>query len=302
MTAGSKPSLPYPILCLVTQLSYAQGQTLPALIDEALKGGVNMVQLREKELPTEELLALAMEVREVTLGRALFLVNQRPDVALAAGADGVHLGEEAMPVKAARHRVGDRHLIGRSVHSLAGAQEAEAQGADLLVVGTIFPSVSKPGVKTAGLGLLSQVARAITIPFLAIGGVEQGNVAQVMERGCSGVAVISAILGAADPRQAARELVEKMLPTSTHHPRRGTGSTGVAASMAKTGIITLTVNGKVRELKGPTTLERFLRDHGVNMQFVAVAYNGTVLRREEFGEITLNKGDTVEIVRPVGGG
>ena len=219
------PILPYPALCLVTQRSYARGTTLLALVEAALEGGVNMVQLREKEVPPEELLALAHEIREITRGRALFVVNQRMDVALASDADGVQLGEEAMSVKAAREQAGDRLLIGRSVHSVASAREAESQGADFLLVGTIFPTASKPGAEPAGLALLSDVAGAVATPFLAIGGVNRENAGQVMEQGCHGVTVISAILGAADPGQAARELMDEAL-VATSPPqqfREGTG-------------------------------------------------------------------------------
>ena len=220
MTTRSKPSLPYPILCLVTDCAYAQHERLATLAAMAIAGGVNMVQLRGKGLPGGELLLLAQQMREVTLGRALLLVNERVDVALAAGADGVQLGEAAMPVEAARGLSGDRLLIGRSVHSQKGAQDAEAQGADFLVVGTIFPTASKSGMAPAGPELLSRIAKTVTIPFLAIGGVNRENVAQVMEQGCSGAAVISAILGAEDPRQTSQELKEGMLPItpgSTSH-------------------------------------------------------------------------------------
>ena len=184
------------------------------LIEDAVDGGVNMIQLREKDLPKEELLILARQVREVIQDRALLLVNQKVDVALASGADGVQLGEEAVSVEAARDQVGDRLLVGRSVHSLEDALEAEVQGADLLIVGTVFPTASKPGAAPAGLGLLSRIAGAVTIPYLAIGGVNRSNVAQVMKHGCSGVAVISAILGAADPTRAARDLWEEIQQAS----------------------------------------------------------------------------------------
>ena len=220
MTTRSKPSLPYPILCLVTDGAYAQRDRLATLAAMAITGGVNMVQLRGKDLPGGELLLLAQQMREVTLGKALFLVNERVDVALAAGADGVQLGEAAMPVEAVRELSGDRLLIGRSVHSQEGAEEAEAQGADFLIAGTIFSTASKSGVAPAGPELLSQIAKTVTLPFLAIGGVNRENVAQVMEQGCSGVAVISAILGATDPGLAAQGLKAGILSTpsgSTSH-------------------------------------------------------------------------------------
>lgn len=211
MSTRAPSALPYPTLCLVTDRQYARGRPLADLVSQAVQGGVNVVQLREKDLHAGELLALAKAIRHVTReSNALFLVNDRVDVALAAEADGVQLGEEALPVEAARRIAGQRLLIGRSVHSVGGAREAEAQAADFLVVGTIFPTGSKPGVRPAGLKLLEQVAQAVTIPFLAIGGVNTGNVAQVMAQGAAGIAVISAILGSRDPNKATRELKEAM--------------------------------------------------------------------------------------------
>ena len=211
MSTSGPVALPSPALCLVTDRRLNQGTSLPIQVEAALEGGVNMVQLREKDLSAGELLTLAEAIRDVaSKAHALFLVNDRVDVALAVGADGVELGEEAMPVQAVRRIAGRRLLIGRSVHSLDGAREAEAHGADFLVVGTIFPTMSKPGAPPVGLKLLAQVRQSVNIPFLAIGGINAANVAQVMAQGAAGVAVISAILGSASPRNAARELKEAM--------------------------------------------------------------------------------------------
>ncbi|MFC1935597.1 thiamine phosphate synthase [Chloroflexota bacterium] len=218
MSAPNSPTIPYPTLCLVTDRSYSQGQPLSTKVAAAVEGGVNLVHLREKDLPSGQLLALATAIRDVTREKALFLVNDRVDVALAAGADGVQLGEEALPVEAVRRIARQRLLIGRSVHSLQGAREAEDQGADFLLVGTIFPTGSKPETQTAGLQLLALVARSVNVPFLAIGGVNSSNVAQVIAQGAAGAAVISAILAPPDTQQAARELKEAMV-AATASPR-----------------------------------------------------------------------------------
>ena len=218
MSAPNSPTIPYPTLCLVTDRSYSQGQLLSTKVAAAVEGGVNLVQLREKDLPSGQLLALATAIRDVTRKKALFLVNDRVDVALAADADGVQLGEEALPVEAVRRLARQRLLIGRSVHSLQGALEAEDQGADFLLVGTIFPTGSKPEAQPAGLQLLARVARSVNVPFLAIGGVSSSNVAQVIAQGAAGAAVISAILAPPDTQQAARELKEAMV-AATARPR-----------------------------------------------------------------------------------
>ncbi len=212
MSTTRPAALPYPALCLVTDRKYVRGRSLSDLVSEAVEGGVNIVQLREKDMAAGELLALAEAMRNVTAkANALFLVNDRVDVALAIGADGVELGEEAMPVAAVRRIASRQLLIGRSVHSMDGAREAEAQGADFLVVGAIFPSVSHPGAVPAGLELLAQIQTAVHIPFLAIGGVDVTNVAKVIAQGAAGVAVITAILDSEHPREAARELKQAMM-------------------------------------------------------------------------------------------
>ena len=210
MNAPGGGVLPHPTLSLVTDRGYATTRSLATLVEAAVLGGVNLVQLREKDLPGGDLLALANEIRGITAGgKAMLIVNDRVDVALAAGADGVQLGEAAMPVEAAR-RLAPRLLIARSVHSVEGAREAEAQGADFLVVGTIFATGSKADIQPAGPGLLERIAKSVSLPFLAIGGVTSRNVSQVMAAGATGAAVISAILSASDPRVAAETLKEAM--------------------------------------------------------------------------------------------
>ena len=171
-----------------------------------MHGGVNLVQLREKDLPASSLLKLATSLREITRGHALFFVNDRVDVALACDADGVQLGEEALPLRVARQLVGEDVLLGRSAHSLEGAVVAESEGADLLVVGTIFDTPSHVDAPPAGRDLLRQVAQAVGAPFIGIGGINIGNIGQVVQAGASGAAVIRAILGASDPEEAASQL------------------------------------------------------------------------------------------------
>ena len=180
------------------------------VVARAVDGGVGLVQLREKDVPARQLLELAQRLRALTAGRALLFVNDRVDVALACGADGVQLGEEGLPVEEARRVSGGRLLVGRSVHSVEGAKKAQAEGADVLVVGTIFPTDSHPGAAPSGAGLLERVHRSVRIPFLAIGGVRADNVESVIRAGASGAAVIGSIMRSEDPKQASRELATGM--------------------------------------------------------------------------------------------
>lgn len=177
-----------------------------ATVESAVSGGVGMVQLREKDLPAAPLLELARRLREVTAGKALLIVNDRVDVASLCDADGVQLGEDGLDVASARKLLGSEKLIGRSVHSVEGAAAAECEGADYLVLGTIFPTASHPGAETGGLDLVRAATNAVRIPVLGIGGITVDNAAGAMDAGAAGIAVITAITLADDPTGAAREL------------------------------------------------------------------------------------------------
>lgn len=204
------PSLPVPCLCLVTDRKLG-GDSLEEKVAAAVSGGVDMVQLREKDLPGGELLELALKLRSITQGKALLVVNDRLDVALAAEADGLHLPQDSLAVHHARRVVPSHLLVGKSVHDITNASLAAIEGADYLVLGTIFPTSSHPGAPTAGLNLISKVTRRVDAPVLAIGGVSSRNVASVVVAGAKGIAVITAILGAPDPERAARELKQSLM-------------------------------------------------------------------------------------------
>ena len=204
-------TLQLPCLCLVADCSVAGPGELAARVALAVDGGVNLVQLRGKELPGGQLLSLATELMSAIEGRATLLVNERVDVAAAAGAAGVQLGEEALPVSAARRILPPGSIIGRSVHSDDGAARAADDGADFLIVGTMFATGSHPGAEPAGPGLMRNAAARCNLPLIGIGGITPGSVAEVMAAGASGVAVIRSILAADDPRQAARELYSELI-------------------------------------------------------------------------------------------
>jgi thiamine-phosphate pyrophosphorylase len=200
------PELPVPCLALVTDRHQAQGRPLAAVVAAALDGGVNLVQLREKDLSARELWALAIRLRELTEGRALFLVNDRLDVALAAGADGAHLAGHSLPPAAARAALGPERLIGCSVHDAAEAEAAARGGADYLLVGTLYPSRSHPGQAGAGPALVEGLRPLVDVPLVGIGGITARTAREVLVAGARGVAVISAIMAAPDPAAAAAKL------------------------------------------------------------------------------------------------
>ena len=195
--------LPLPCLMLVTDRALCgRPESLVATVEDALSGGVDAVQLREKDLPPDELLPLASRLREVARGRALLIVNGPLEVALACGADGVHLPESVpMIERPSRH-----FLVGRSVHSLEAVLRAQAEGIDYLIAGPVYETRSHPGVPPDGIGLIQEVAQAARIPALAIGGITSERVREAIAAGAAGVAVISAILAAPSPLEAARDL------------------------------------------------------------------------------------------------
>ena len=188
-----------------------RGGRLTDAVEEALEGGVKAVQLREKDLGGRELLALALSMRELTSRYdAVLLVNDRIDVALAAGADGVHLGGASIGAAEARTLIGEEGLIGVSTHCVAEASSAEAEGADFITLGPVYETPSKsaygPPLTTA---VIKETAKELSIPIFAIGGITTERVEEVTSAGASGVAVIAEILFAEDIRGKTSELIEK---------------------------------------------------------------------------------------------
>jgi histidine triad (HIT) family protein len=195
--------LQVPILMLVTNRKLAGGvDALVRAVAAAVDGGANAVQLREKDLAPAELLPLARRLCEVTAGRALLLVNGPLEIALEAGTDGLHLPEDAPMVE----RPSPEFVVGRSVHSLEVAQRASDEGVDYVVAGPVYATHSHPEAPAAGVELISRIAGAVPVPVIAIGGITAERADAVVRAGAAGAAVISAVLEAASPREAAHDL------------------------------------------------------------------------------------------------
>ena len=174
----------------------------------AVRGGVDIVQLRDKHSTTRELLPLAEELREACeLGGALFTVNDDVELARRCGAGGVHLGQQDEPVEAAREILGPEAVIGLSAGSVEEAWRSVAAGADYLGVGTVFATPTKEDAEVAGLTLVEEISREkLPVPWFAIGGINPENAREVAAAGAPGFAVVRAILDAEDPGKAARDL------------------------------------------------------------------------------------------------
>jgi thiamine-phosphate pyrophosphorylase len=187
-------------LCVITDPSLARGLSHFDIAMQAVDGGASMIQLRDKMTGPRQLLSEAREIARLCRARGVcFIVNDRLDLALAADADGVHLGQDDLPPKAARTILGRDKFLGVSTHSLEQAIWAAEQGADYLGIGPIFATGTKAtGYEPRGCDIIRQLRTRIDLPLVAIGGITLSNVGEIVRAGATGVAVISAIVGADD--------------------------------------------------------------------------------------------------------
>lgn len=200
------------LLHLVTDRSLSQRRSLVEVVAEAVAGGVSCVQLREKSCSTREFLQEALALKALLQPlRVPLIINDRVDIALAVGADGVHLGQSDMPIDHARRLLGAGCLIGISAESVDDAIEAEQQGADYIGISPVFSTPTKTGTAPAlGLNGIRQIRKLVRIPLVGIGGINQTNAKQVIAAGANGVAVVSAIMAAVVPQQAAAALRDSL--------------------------------------------------------------------------------------------
>ncbi len=189
----------------------------PDVVAAALRGGVDVVQLRMKDAPDDEVVAAGRELRRLCDAHgALLIVNDRPDLAVACGAEGVHVGQDDMPVAEARRVVGPERIVGLSTH--APAEIAAAEGADYIGVGPVFETPTKPGRPPVGLELVREAARSARVPWFAIGGIDATSVDEVVAAGATRIAVLRAIVDAPDPEAAATELSRRLQPGTRGSP------------------------------------------------------------------------------------
>ena len=197
-------------LYLVADTEFAAGRDLVRLVREAVRGGVTVVQLRAKNLGTRDFLGLALRMSAALKKNSVpLIINDRTDIALACAADGIHLGQDDMPPDRTRKLLGRSKIIGVTVNTLKEAREAERLGADYVGLGPIYATTTKDtDLPIVGAEGIRRMHKLIDIPIIAIGGINAGNVADVLRAGAAGIAVVSAILGARDARQAAAELLK----------------------------------------------------------------------------------------------
>jgi thiamine-phosphate pyrophosphorylase len=176
-----------------------------------MRGGADIIQLREKNLPDAEVIKTARKIRKnCDASGTLFIVNDRPDIAACVNADGVHLGQDDTPVRQARRILGSDAIVGISTHSVRQAHEAQREGADYIGVGAVFPTETKAKPLIRGLKLL-QSLKEMKIPWFAIGGIDAENLAQVLSAGARRVAISSYICNSTNPEKAARKMKNTLL-------------------------------------------------------------------------------------------
>lgn len=204
-----------PPLYAIFDPSQAGGRPPSAILRQLLDGGVRIIQMRAKEMVAKDCLSLAREARELChAAGCLFIVNDRVDIALAVGAGGVHLGQKDLPLYIARNLMGRDKVIGISTHDLAQAREAEQGGADYIGFGPIFGTTTKEtGYSARGLTMLKEIRQAVGIPIVAIGGINENNVAQVWQAGADSAAIISDLMAAEDVAGKVRRILS-LYPSS----------------------------------------------------------------------------------------
>jgi len=203
-------------LLVVTDRHQTNGRPLVSLLQRVLAAEGPTIQIREHDLSARELLSLAREVQAMTVSRrSQLLINDRIDVALVLEGVGVHLRSNSLPVMVARQLLGAERLLGISVHAIEEAMQAESQGADYVILGPIYETPSKQLFGSPlGIHTLEKVCRLVRIPVIGIGGVTAARAREMQDAGAFGVAVIRAILSAADVESATRELIDAMTPVS----------------------------------------------------------------------------------------
>ena len=200
-----------PGLCAIIDTQALEGRSHIEAAGQVIQGGATSIQLRDKLLSKRELLPIARQLRGLCAEHnVLFIVNDYLDLVLATDADGLHLGQDDLPVEVARKLLAIDKLLGRSTRTVEQAVAAESDGADYVAVGSIYPSPSKETATVVGLERLRQIKQAVSLPLVAIGGITKDNVAEVIAAGASSVAVIGAILQAEDVETAARQIVDKI--------------------------------------------------------------------------------------------
>ncbi len=198
-------------LYAIVDRQFLRGRNELDIAGQIIEGGARVVQLRDKQSEKGELLLVAQKLKELCeQAGVLFIVNDYLDLAMAVEADGLHIGQGDLPLSVIRRELPVHSIVGCSVTTVSQATQAENEGADYIAVGSMFPTTTKKGAIVVGVDMLKEIKRMVSTPVIAIGGINQNNVSEVMAAGADAVAVISDVLSKEDPRLAVQELISKM--------------------------------------------------------------------------------------------
>ncbi|MEK6656934.1 MAG: thiamine phosphate synthase, partial [Nitrospirota bacterium] len=198
-------------LYLITDQYIVKGLSHIQIAEKALLGGVKFIQYREKQLSKRESYKIALQLKEITKKfDATLIINDDIDIAMAVDADGVHLGQEDFPVQIARKILGNDKIIGLSTHSFKDAEEAQGSGADYIAIGPIFRSTTKDVREPLGADIIKEIRKISRLPVIAIGGINENNIEDIMKTGADGTAVISAIIAKEDITGAVKEFIRRV--------------------------------------------------------------------------------------------
>jgi len=298
-------------LYAITGENYHPGRSMLAVMEAALAGGADIVQLRDKTSSKRELLEKAIALRELT-GRygVPFIVNDYPEIAHAAGADGVHLGQDDLSISEARALLGPDAIIGISTHAIEQARAAERSGADYIGVGPVFPTGTKPGRAAVTTSYVRQAAAEVGIPWVAIGGITLDNADDVLAAGATRLCAVSAIVGSVDPAAAARAFREKIAAArlvsavaaaeaeaASAHDGQRLAAVGTAAPAT----IAVRINGRA-EMVAARTMAELIRAYGLEERRIVAELDGDIVSRAAWETTPIREGAVVELVHFVGGG
>ncbi|MBU1043303.1 MAG: thiamine phosphate synthase [Candidatus Omnitrophica bacterium] len=269
-------------LYLVLSSEYNQKKNVLAIAEQAIFGGVDIIQMREKHLSDAEKIKLGKKLYALCqTHKVMFIVNDDPYLAQQLNADGVHLGQtdlEKYPLIKARQIIGQNKIIGLSTHNIEQFKQALNQGYDYLAYGPIFETKTKD--YHIGTSQISQVLAWANLPVVFIGGINLRNIDLVLEKGAQNIALIRAIMQAENITQTVKEFKQKILR----------------------GKMQLRINGKPQEIKDNFTLETLISDKGLNPSSIVVEYNAQIMPKQKWAEVILKQGDIIEIISFVGGG
>lgn len=277
-------------LYAITAPSCHPGKSVVQVMEQALRGGAQILQLRNKSGSREEVLEQAKSLRVLTRAyRVPFIINDYPDIALEVEADGVHLGQDDMTIHEARRLLGKGRIIGISTHNIGQAVKAEQDGADYIGVGPVYPTNTKPGRAAVTTSFVAEAASRISIPFVAIGGITPDNVDEVLAAGAKRICAVSAIVGSNDPEAVCRKFHQRIQMAAD------------AASSGEQSMRRIIVNGQER-VTAAATVEQLVQSLGQYNKRLVAELDGVLIQRAAWAETKLEDGISIELIHFVGGG